>query len=43
MSKETNIYITEPDYERLTKLIEREREGEGLRDTSASPLKIKSS
>ncbi len=29
MSKQTNIYITKPDYERLTKLIEIEREREG--------------
>ena len=34
MSKETNIYITKPDYERLTKLIEiaREREGDANRE-----------
>ena len=33
MSKQTNIYITKPDYERLTKLIEiaREREGDANR------------
>ena len=29
MGKETNIYITKPDKERLTKLIERAREREG--------------
>lgn len=29
MGKETNIYITKPDYERLTKLIEIARECEG--------------
>jgi regulator of nucleoside diphosphate kinase len=28
MAKETNIYITKPDYERLTKLIEIVRDGE---------------
>ena len=28
MAKETNIYITKPDYERLTKLIEVVRDGE---------------
>src|SRR6185295_16957902 len=34
MSKETNIYITKPDYERLTKLIEiaRERESDPNRE-----------
>ena len=34
MAKETNIYITKPDYERLTKLIEiaRDREGEANRE-----------
>ena len=34
MGKETNIYITKPDYERLTKLIEiaREREGDANRE-----------
>jgi regulator of nucleoside diphosphate kinase len=34
MSKETNIYITKPDYERLTKLIEiaRERESDTNRE-----------
>jgi regulator of nucleoside diphosphate kinase len=34
MGKETNIYITKPDHERLTKLIEiaREREGDGNRE-----------
>lgn len=34
MAKQTNIYITEPDYERLTKLIElaRERESESNRE-----------
>ena len=34
MGKETNIYITEPDHERLTKLIEiaRERESEANRE-----------
>ena len=34
MGKQTNIYITEPDYERLTKLIEiaREREGDANRE-----------
>jgi regulator of nucleoside diphosphate kinase len=33
MGKQTNIYITKPDYERLTKLIEiaREREGDANR------------
>lgn len=29
MSKDTNIYVTEPDYERLTKLIEIARQHEG--------------
>ena len=34
MGKQTNIYITKPDYERLTKLIEiaREREGDANRE-----------
>ena len=34
MGKQNNIYITKPDYERLTKLIEiaREREGEANRE-----------
>jgi regulator of nucleoside diphosphate kinase len=34
MGKQTNIYVTGPDYERLTKLIEiaREREGEANRE-----------
>ena len=34
MGKQTNIYITNPDYERLTKLIEiaREREGDANRE-----------
>jgi regulator of nucleoside diphosphate kinase len=34
MPKETNIYITKPDYERLTKLIEiaRDREGDANRE-----------
>ena len=34
MGKETNIYITRPDHERLTKLIEltREREGDANRE-----------
>ena len=34
MGKQNNIYITRPDYERLTKLIEiaREREGEANRE-----------
>ena len=34
MGKETNIYITRPDHERLTKLIEvaREREGDASRE-----------
>jgi regulator of nucleoside diphosphate kinase len=34
MGKETNIYITKPDHERLTKLIEiaREREGDANRE-----------
>ena len=36
MGKETNIYITKPDHERLTKLIEIAREGE--RDTSREYL-----
>lgn len=34
MGKQTNIYITKPDYERLTKLIEiaRDREGDANRE-----------
>jgi len=32
MGKEINIYITKPDHERLTKLIEVEREGDANRE-----------